>query len=55
MKDLTRKLFNTGDEAIEREVDEELRFHLDLLTEQHLQDAETVADARAAALSRPML
>ena len=52
MKDLTRKLFNTGDEAIEREVDEELRFHLDLLTEQHLQDADTVADARAAALSR---
>jgi hypothetical protein len=52
MTDLTRKLFNTGDEAIEREVDEELRFHLDLLTEQHLQDADTVADARAAALSR---
>lgn len=50
MRDLTRKLFNTGGDAIEREVDEELRFHLDLLTEQNLQDADTVVEARAAAL-----
>lgn len=31
MRDLTRRLFNPIDsEAIEREVEEELRFHLDL-------------------------
>jgi hypothetical protein len=52
MKDLTRRLFNSGNEAIEREVDEELRFHLDLLMEQQLQHADTVVEARAAALRR---
>ena len=53
MKDLTRRLFNpTGREAIEREVDEELRFHLDQLTEQHLQDADTLVEARASAMKR---
>jgi len=53
MRDLTRKLFNpTGSEAIEREVEEELRFHLELLTEQHLQHANTLAEARASALGR---
>jgi hypothetical protein len=53
MKDLTRKLFNpVGSEAIEREVDEELRFHLELLTEQHLQHADTLVEARASALRR---
>ena len=53
MKDLTRRLFNpTGSEAIEREVDEELRFHLDQLTEQHLQDADTLLEARASAMKR---
>lgn len=53
MKDLTRRLFNTiGNEAIEREVEEELRFHLELLTEQHLQHADTLAEARASALRR---
>jgi len=51
MKDLTRKLLNPfGSEAIEREVEEELRFHLDLLTEQHLQHADTLDEARASAL-----
>jgi hypothetical protein len=50
MKDLRRRLF--GSEAIEREVDEELRFHLDLLTEQHLQDAGTLEEARVSALRR---
>lgn len=53
MKDLTRRLFNPrGSEAIEREVDEELRFHLELLTEQHLEHAGTLAEARAFALQR---
>ena len=51
MKDLTRRLFNPGgNEAIEREVEEELRFHLELLTEQHLQHGDTLEVARAAAL-----
>jgi hypothetical protein len=46
-------LFNPiGSEAIEREVEEELRFHLDLLTEQHLQHADTLEEARASALRR---
>ena len=53
MRDLTRRLFNPiSSEAIEREVEEELRFHLDSLTEQHLQHADTLAEARAAALRR---
>jgi len=53
MRDLTRRLFNPIDnEAIEREVEEELRFHLELLTEQHLQHADTLAEARASALRR---
>lgn len=53
MRDLTRKLFNPiGSEAIEREVEEELRFHLELLTEQHLQHANTLVEARASALRR---
>src|SRR4029453_10737233 len=53
MRDLTRRLFNPiGSDAIEREVDEELRFHLELLTEQHLQHADTLVEARAAALRR---
>lgn len=51
MKDLTRRVFNPiGSGAIEREVDEELRFHLDLLMEQHLQHGDTFEEARAAAL-----
>lgn len=53
MRDLTRRLFNPiGSEAIEREVEEELRFHLELLTEQHLQHADTLVEARASALRR---
>ena len=53
MKDLTRRLFRPiRSEAIEREVDEELRFHLDLLTEQNLPHSETSIEARAAALRR---
>ena len=53
MKDLTRRLFNPiRSEAIEREVEEELRFHLDSLTEQQLQHADTFEQARASALRR---
>ena len=53
MNDLTRRFFSPSrSEAIEREVEEELRFHLDLLTEQHLQHADTLSDARASALKR---
>jgi hypothetical protein len=53
MRDLTRRLFKPiGSEAIEREVEEELRFHLELLTEQHLQHADTLVEARASALRR---
>ena len=53
MRDLSRRLFNpVGSEAIEREVEEELRFHLDLLTQQHLQHGDTLEEARAFALRR---
>lgn len=53
MSDVTRRFFNRiGSEAIEREVEEELRFHLELLTEQHFQHADTLAEARASALRR---
>lgn len=53
MKDLKHRLFSPiGSEAIEREVEEELQFHLDLLTEQHLQHSDTFEEARASALSR---
>ena len=53
MKDLKRRLFSpAGSEAIEREVEEELQFHLDLLTEQHLQHTDSFEEARACALRR---
>src|SRR5687768_16422278 len=53
MRDLTRRLFDPmRSDAIEREVEEELRFHLDLLTEQQLQHADTLVEARASALER---
>ena len=53
MKDITRRIFDpSGSEAIEREVEEELRFHLDSLTEQHLQHSDTIEEARASALTR---
>ena len=53
MKDLTRRLFNPGgSEAIEREVEEELQFHLEMLTEHQLQYVDTPEEARAFALRR---
>jgi len=52
MRDLTRSWFNPiGNVAIEREVEEELRFHLEML-EQHFRQASSSADARASALRR---
>jgi hypothetical protein len=50
MRDVTRRLFDRNEE-IEREVEEELRFHLELL-EEHFQQASSFADARASALKR---
>jgi hypothetical protein len=52
MSTVTRRLFNPGgSEAIEREVEEELRFHLELLTED-FQATVSFAEARASALKR---
>ena len=53
MKEPRRRFLNpVGSEAIEREVEEELRFHLELLTEQYLQHADTLVEARASAFRR---
>ena len=53
MRDLTRRLFGPiRSEAIEREVEEELRFHLDSLTDQNLPHSGTIEEARASALRR---
>lgn len=52
MRAVTDRLFRHMDrEAVEREVEEELRFHLDLL-EEHFQQTSSVVDARASALRR---
>ena len=50
---MQRSLFNPfdGDRA-RREIDEELRFHLELLTEEHLQQEMTLVEAQDAALKR---
>ena len=39
-------------EEIEREIEEELRFHLELLTQEHLQHDLSLAQAKEAALKR---
>jgi hypothetical protein len=50
---VVNRLFKPIDnEAIEREVDEELRFHLDLLTEDNLLKDMSLPEARDAALDR---
>ncbi len=46
-----RRLFKRG-EGTAREIDEELRFHLELLTQEHLQQDMSLADAKAAAARR---
>ena len=53
MKAVDGRLFKRFDrEQIEREIEEELRFHLELLTEEHLQQDLSLAKARDAALKR---
>jgi len=48
---LTRRLFGRSQD-ISREIDEEFRFHLELLAEKHLQQDMSVEEANAAAASR---
>lgn len=53
MKAVARRLFRRfAREAIEHEVEEELRFHLESLTQEHLQQAMSLEDAKDAALKR---
>lgn len=53
MKALNGNLFKRFDsEQVEREIDEELRFHLELLTQAHLQQDMPLAEAKDAALKR---
>jgi hypothetical protein len=53
MKAVKERLFKPLNRAeIGREIEEELRFHLELLTEEHLQLDLSLAEARAAALKR---
>ena len=49
---MTRRLFRLFDRDIEREVEEEFRFHLDELTRDNLQQDMSLAEAKGAALSR---
>ena len=53
MKAAITRLYHRFDrEVIERQIEEELRFHLELLTEQHLQQDMSLAEAKDAALKR---
>ena len=53
MKAAITRLYHRFDrEVIEREIEEELRFHLELLTEQNLQQEMSLAQAKDAALKR---
>ncbi len=53
MKAVKERLFRPLNRAeIGREIEDELRLHLELLTEEHLQLDLTLAEARAAALKR---
>lgn len=49
---VTRLLHRFDRDVIERQIEEELRFHLELLTEQHLQQDMSSAEAKDAALVR---
>ena len=49
---ITHLLHRFDREVIERQIEEELRFHLDRLTEQHLQQDMSLAKAKDAALER---
>jgi len=53
MKSAITRLYHRFDrEVIERQIEEELRFHVELLTEQHLQQNMPLAEAQDAALKR---
>ena len=53
MKTAITRLYHRFDrEVIERQIEEELRFHLELLTEQHFQQNMSLAEAKNAALKR---
>lgn len=53
MKAVITRLYHRFDrQVIEREIEEELRYHLELLTEQHLQQDMSVTEAKDAALKR---
>lgn len=53
MKAVLKKLFHRFDrEVIERQIEDELRFHLELLTEHHLEQNMPLPEAREAALKR---
>ncbi len=53
MKGVVKRLYHRFDrEVIERQIEEELRFHLELLTEQHLQQEMSLPEAKDAALKR---
>jgi len=53
MKAVVKRLYHRFDrEVIERQIEEELRYHLELLTEQHLQQEMSLAEAKDAALKR---
>lgn len=49
---ITRLLHRFDREVIERQIEEELRFHLELLTEQHLKQEMSLAEAKDATLKR---
>jgi hypothetical protein len=52
MKAITRLFHRFDREVIEHQIEEELRFHLELLTEHHLQQDMSLSDAKDAALKR---
>ena len=53
MKKVLKNLFHRFDrEVIERQIEDELRFHLELLTEHHLERDMPLPEARDAALKR---
>jgi hypothetical protein len=53
MRAVTGRLFTRFDsEEIEREIEEELRFHLEMLTQEHLKQDMSFAEAKDAALKR---
>ena len=52
MKPVTWLFKRSDSKAIEREIEEQLRFHIDLLTQANLQQAMSAEEAKEAALKR---